>query len=209
MSSPSADAPHDTSVPATAVWTIPNVISMVRIGLIGVFGWLLVRGYDGWAIIALAGAGISDFLDGFLARRWHQVTRLGRILDPAADRMLTFVVVLGLALRGVIPWWLLGVLFARDAMVGIALVIARARGVRSPQVTFMGKVATACLYVFLPLAFLSFERWEGAYTVALMGACGAAVLYWVAGIGYVKDISERAHEHPGGASPETARNGLG
>lgn len=198
--------PPNPAEPSDAVWTIPNIISMVRIVLIVVFTWLLVTEHDGWAITALAAAGISDFLDGFLARRWGQVTKLGRVLDPTADRLLTLAVVLGLGLRGIIPWWLVGVLFARDIVVGIALLWGRSRNVGSPQVTMTGKWATALLYVFLPLAYLAavaFPDWEWLHTVAIIGAAGAAVLYWAAGLGYVRDVRNRAASHPGDGAPPT------
>ena len=212
MSEPHADAPPESDEPAavsTAVWTVPNLISMARIGLIVVFGWLLIARHDGWAITALAAAGISDFLDGYLARRWGQVTRLGRLLDPAADRMLTVVVVLGLAVRGVIPWWLVAVLLARDVVVGIALLVGRARGVAAPQVTFVGKAATFALYVTLPLAFLAYERWETVHAAAIAGACVAAALYWFSGVGYARKASRRAHAPAPGASAAAGPERLG
>lgn len=187
--------------PSDDVWTIPNIISMVRIALIVVFTWLLITEQDGWAIAALAAAGVSDFLDGFLARRWGQVTKLGRVLDPAADRMLTIAVVLGLGVRGIVPWWLVGVLFARDIVVGIALLWARSREVDSPQVTMAGKWATALLYVFLPLAYLAVVAFSGVtwlHTVAIIGATAAAVVYWVAGLGYVRDVRSRAASRDAG-----------
>ena len=190
----------DAAPLSAAIWTVPNLISMARIVLIAVFGWLLVAGHDAWAIAALAAAGMSDFLDGYLARRWNQVTALGRLLDPAADRLLTIVVVLGLAIRGVIPWWLVAILLARDVVVGVALLVARARGVSSSQVTFVGKAATFGLYVTLPLAFLAYERWDGVHVAAIAGACVAAALYWISGLGYVRDLSRRAHRARDGAS---------
>ncbi|MDE0573098.1 CDP-alcohol phosphatidyltransferase family protein [Demequina sp. B12] len=190
MSDPSASGA--TKVPSAAIWTLPNVISFVRILLIGVFGGFFFAAQDVGAIIVLALAGISDFLDGYLARRWNQVTKLGRLLDPAADRLLTIVVVFGLAVRDIIPWWLVIVLMARDAMVGSALLYGRVRKTPSPHVTFVGKSATFALYVFLPLAYISFDRWDWLHVVAIVGACGAAVLYWVSGVGYVRDIHERA-----------------
>ncbi|MFN3867279.1 MAG: CDP-alcohol phosphatidyltransferase family protein [Demequina sp.] len=193
----------------TAIWTVPNVISMLRIGLIGVFGWLLVAGYDLWAVAALAAAGISDFLDGFLARRWHQVTALGRVLDPAADRLLTVVVVIGLAIRGAVPWWLVAVLLARDLVVGIALLVGRSHRVSTPQVTFTGKAATAALYVFLPLAFLAHDRWDGVHVAAIVGALAAAGLYWISGIAYVRDVAQRARSSAPGASVQGTQERLG
>lgn len=184
---------------STAVWTIPNAISALRIVLIGVFVVLLASGHDAWAIAALAVAGVSDFLDGYLARRWNQVTALGRVLDPAADRLLTIAVVLGLALRSIIPWWLVALLLARDIVVGIALLIGKRRGVESAQVTFSGKLATLLLYVFLPLAYIGYDRWDVVHGVAIVGAVASAAVYWWAGLGYVVDIRRRAMHREGTA----------
>lgn len=190
--------------PSDAVWTIPNIISMFRIVLIVVFAWLLITENDGWAITALAVAGFSDFFDGYLARRWNQVTKLGRILDPTADRMLTIAVVLGLGFREIIPWWLVAVLFARDIVVGAALMWGRKRSAETPQVTMVGKWATALLYVFLPLAYLAvvaFESQPWLHTVAIVGATFSAVLYWASGLGYVRDVRARAAHHEPNPEP--------
>lgn len=174
------------------MWTVPNGISMARIVLIGVFGWLMIAGHDLWAIAALVVAGVSDFLDGYLARRWHQVTKLGSILDPTADRLLTIVVVLALAVRGIIPWWLLAILFARDIVVGVALLHARRKRIDVPDVSFVGKSATFALYFFLPLAFLAFERWDTVHVIAIVGATLTAALYWISGVMYVQDVVTRS-----------------
>jgi cardiolipin synthase len=164
---------------------------MLRIVLIVVFAVLLARHADGWAITALVAAGVSDFFDGFLARRWNQVTTLGRVLDPTADRLLTFAVVIGLGLRSVIPWWLVAVLLARDVVVGIALLVGRHRGVGTPQVTFIGKAATAGLYFFLPLSYLAYSHSETWHAIGIWGAAASAAVYWFAGLGYVADIAKR------------------
>jgi cardiolipin synthase len=177
--------------PTSRVWTIPNIISMLRIVLIFAFAVLLARRADGWAIIALVAAGVSDFFDGFLARRWNQVTTLGRVLDPAADRLLTLAVVIGLGLRGIIPWWLVGVLLARDAVVGIALLIGRRSGVGTPQVTFVGKAATFGLYWFLPLSYLAYGHSDAWHAVGIWGSTASAAAYWYAGLGYVRDVARR------------------
>jgi cardiolipin synthase len=178
--------------PSSRVWTIPNVISMVRIALIVVFAVLLASHRDGWAITALVVAGVSDFLDGFLARRWNQVTRLGRILDPAADRLLTLAVVIGLGLRGIVPWWLVGVLLARDAVVGIALLVGQRASAAAPQVTFVGKAATTGLYFFLPLSYLAYGHSDLWHAIGIWGSAASAVVYWYAGLGYVADVARRS-----------------
>lgn len=185
--------------PASAdrVWTIPNTISMLRIALIFVFAYLIATGRDGWAVATLAVTGFSDFFDGYLARKWNQATRLGAFLDPTADRLLTTAIVIGLAARGVIPWWGAAVLFGRDIVVGSALIWGRRRGVEAPAVTFPGKAATAGLYLGLPLAFLGFDRWEWAYWLGLTWTALAAIMYWASGVQYVRDIRSRAKTQPG------------
>lgn len=168
------------------------MITMVRIVLIGVFLILLIREHDAWAIAVLALAGVSDFADGYLARRWNQSTALGRILDPAADRLLTVAVGVGLAVREIVPWWIVAVILARDVMVGIVLLWGRRQRVSSPQVTFVGKAATFGLYVMLPLAYLAFDRWDVVHSIAIAGVIAATVLYWWSGAQYVRDVRRRA-----------------
>lgn len=168
--------------------TIPNAITGVRLVLIVAFGVLLARGDDAWAITVLAVAGVSDFLDGYLARRLKQSSPWGRVLDPAADRLLTVVVVVGLAWRGIIPWWLVAVLLVRDVVVGIALWWLARKGGQAPAVTFTGKSATFGLYVFLPLAYLAHDRWPAVIVVALVGASLSAILYWASAVQYLTRI---------------------
>lgn len=178
--------------------TLPNAITMVRLVLIVVFGVLLVQGHDAWAITALAIAGASDFLDGYLARRLGQTSALGRLLDPAADRLLTVVVVLGLAWRDIIPWWLVVVLLARDVVMGLALLWLRGRHGAAPAVTFLGKSATAALYFFLPLSYLAFGRWDAVHTVAIVGAAIAAIAYWGSAVQYLAAIRRSGTRVPQG-----------
>jgi len=179
-------APHGLR----AQLTVPNAITMARIGLIVVFGVLLVARNDGWAITALAVAGVSDFFDGYLARKLNQTSALGRVLDPAADRLLTVVVVVGLAWREIIPWWLLAVLLARDLVMGIALLWLRRRTTETPTVTFLGKSATFTLYVFLPLSYLAYERWDAVHAVAIWGAAASAIAYWGSAVQYLSQVRQ-------------------
>jgi cardiolipin synthase len=174
--------------------TLPNAITLVRIALIVVFVVLLARREDAWAIAALAIAGASDFLDGYLARRLGQTSPLGRVLDPAADRLLTVAVVVGLAWRDIVPWWLVVVLLARDLVMGVALMSLVGRGLPTPIVTFLGKSATAALYVFLPLLYLAYDRWDTVHTVALWGAFAAALAYWGSAVQYLAQARRSGFE---------------
>ena len=94
------------------VVTLPNALSVFRILLVPVFLILLVQGQDLLALATLAFSGVTDLLDGWIARRFDQMTKLGRQLDPAADRLYILAALIGLAARGLIPWWLLVVVFA-------------------------------------------------------------------------------------------------
>ena len=111
--------PGDGRLP-DRIWTIPNVISIARLLGVPVFLWLVLGPHaDGWAVILLIAAAASDWLDGKLARALHQESRLGQVLDPTADRLYIGVMLIGLAIRAIIPWWLVGVLVGRE------LVLAR------------------------------------------------------------------------------------
>ncbi|MDR0433354.1 MAG: CDP-alcohol phosphatidyltransferase family protein [Bifidobacteriaceae bacterium] len=176
---------------AGRVWTVPNVISFARLGLVPVFAWLLWREADVAAIGVLAISGLTDWLDGALARRLGQYSQLGRILDPAADRAFIAVTVIGMAWRSIIPWWLLAVLLAREAAVGIALIVLRRRGQPLPQVVFVGKVATLGLMYALPMLLLaSLGGWYGnlAWIVGWAFAIWSVGLYWVSAIAYIRPV---------------------
>lgn len=168
--------------------TVPNLLSFLRLALVPVFLVLLVGGLDFWALVTLAVSGITDFLDGFLARKLDQVSRLGQLLDPAADRLYILAALLGLAWRELIPWWLVIVIIARDVMlVVIGMLLARLSHGAFP-VNWVGKWATACLFVGLPLLMVS-AAWPDVagftqpfgWIFALVGAA----LYWWAGILYL------------------------
>jgi len=89
---------------SSRVLTLPNVLSALRLALVPVFLVLLVRGADAWALLVLLVASLTDYLDGVIARRFNQITRLGQLLDPAADRLYIFAALLGLAWRDLVPW---------------------------------------------------------------------------------------------------------
>lgn len=170
------------------IWTVPNVISFIRLAFVPVFFWLLVTGQDGPALAVLIIATASDFVDGFIARNFNQVTRLGALLDPASDRLFITASVIGLAAREMLPVPLLLAVLARDL---ILLSIVLVRGVRIqdfPKVNFVGKTATFILFVAFPVIVLSHIFTTAAIPLAVLGwilGASGAVMYWIAGATYL------------------------
>lgn len=161
------------------VLTVPNLISFGRLALVPVFAILIVQGEDVWALIVLAVSGASDWLDGLIARRFHQVSRLGQLLDPAADRLFILVTLIGLAWRDVIPLWLVVVLVTRDALLAGLLPVLARHGYGPLPVHFAGKAGTFALLYAFPLLLLA-ERSGVVGTVA--SALGWAFAWWGLGL---------------------------
>jgi cardiolipin synthase len=177
---------------SSRVWTIPNVLSFVRLALVPVFLVFVIRSEDALALLVLVVSSITDFLDGYLARRLHQVSRLGQLLDPAADRLYIFAALIGLAWRDVIPWWLVVVIVARDVMLAVLGVILANHGYGPLPVHHLGKVATFCLFWALPLLMLG-EAFDAIAPFSLpLGwafALWGAFLYWWAGFVYIGETA--------------------
>lgn len=181
-----AGEPYDTE----RVLTVPNILSFIRLLGVPLFLWLLLeRHSDGWAVVVLAVGGATDWLDGKLARRWHQRSRLGQVLDPMADRAYILATLIGLAIRGMVPWWLVALLAARDVMMATTIWPAlRRRGFASLPVHFLGKAATFALLYGFPLILLGAgqEVWNGvARFVGWAFVIWGAGLYWWSGLLYV------------------------
>jgi len=172
---------------SSRVLTVPNLLSFLRLALVPVFLILLVRGEDAWALLVLAVASLTDFLDGAIARRFNQITRLGQLLDPAADRLYIFAALIGLAWRDLVPWWIVAVVVGRDVfLLGLGVVLAN-YGFGPLPVHQLGKVATFCLFYALPMimlgqAFPELSWWSQPVGWAF-GLWGA-YLYWWAGVIY-------------------------
>lgn len=170
------------------IWTIPNLISAIRLLLVPVFAALIFHHRDVWALVVLAFAGFSDWLDGVLARTLNQISRVGQLLDPAADRLFILVTLIGLVWRGVMPLWLAVVLVARDAMLVVVFAVMNRYGYAPPQVNFVGKSATFALLYAFPLLLLSAIEGAAGTVVGVIGwafALWGVGLYWVAGITYL------------------------
>jgi cardiolipin synthase (CMP-forming) len=179
--------------PIPRVLTLPNVLSALRLIGVPVFVWLLLTERDGWAVALLFVSGFTDYLDGLLARRWNQVSRLGQLLDPAADRLYILSTLLGLAYRGVIPWWLTGLLIGRDAVLALTLPVLRHYGYGPLPVHFLGKAATFNLLCAFP--FLLLGQVGGAVGAIALGlgwalASWGAALYGWAGWLYLRQVGQ-------------------
>ena len=172
------------------ILTIPNILSFARLAGVPLFLWLvLVEQADLWAFAVLVLAGVSDWVDGFLARALNQRSNLGILLDPLADRLYIAATLLGLAIREIIPWWLVAVLVARELMLLALVPILRKSGRLALPVTYVGKAATFCLFWGFPLLLLEgVDSWVGGFSQAAGWAFAlwGTALYWWAGIRYVQ-----------------------
>jgi len=173
--------------------TVPNLLSFLRLALIPVFLWLIVSGRGGWAIALLAFSGLTDYLDGYIARKYNQVTRLGKLIDPAADRLYIFTTLIGLVITGVIPFPLAAVIVARDVMLLIVYPILANHGYGPLPVHYLGKAGTFALLYAFPLLLMA-NVWDSATYVILPIAWAFALwgagLYWWAGFVYVKQAKD-------------------
>jgi cardiolipin synthase (CMP-forming) len=171
------------------ILTVPNAISVARLAGVPVFLWLVLGPEaDGWAVGLLIAAGLSDWLDGVIARAWDQQSRLGQVLDPAADRLYIAATLIGLAIRAIIPWWLVALLAARELLLAVALLVLRRYGYGPPQVSLVGKAATLCLLYAFPLLFLGAHAGTPALVARVIGwafAIWGTALYWWAAALYL------------------------
>lgn len=187
------EAVAEQEIVSDRVLTVPNLISVLRLVMVPVFAVLIARQSDAWALVVLAVSGASDWLDGVLARRLGQVTRLGQVLDPAADRLFILVTLLGLASRDVVPWWLVALLLSREAMLLVVLMVLGRHGYGPLPVHLAGKAGTFALLYAFPLLLLA--QWSGAVGAAatVVGwafAWWGVVLYWFAGLLYVRQARD-------------------
>lgn len=184
---------HEGDVVSERVLTVPNAISLARLALVPVFAVLVATERDLAALVVLAVSGASDWLDGVLARRLGQVSRLGQLLDPAADRLFIAVTVIGLAMREFVPWWLVGILVARELLLGIQLWVLARHGWQPLPVHLAGKAGTAMLLYAFPLLLLA--SWPGMVgtVAAVVGWAfawwGIGLYWWAAGI-YLRQARE-------------------
>ena len=156
--------------------TIPNALTALRGLGVPLFIWLALGvKQDGWAILVLAIGGLTDYLDGKLARAWNQTSRFGELADPAIDRVYILATLIVLYIRTAIPFWIIFILILRDLILGLVTLLLTRKGQPPLQVTYIGKAATFNLLYAFPLLLLALsDGWVG--TVAFI--FGWAFAYW-------------------------------
>lgn len=163
-----------------AIWTVPNALSVLRLLLVPVFIWLLlVEDSAGWAIIVLVVSGLTDWLDGKLARWLGQSSKLGALLDPAADRLYVIIIPICFGIAEIVPWWLIGVIIGRDVLLFATAPLLKSRGVLALPTLYIGKAATFALMSAFPwLLGGELDFWLGTVAYPI----GWAFLLWGAGL---------------------------
>ncbi|TKJ33106.1 CDP-diacylglycerol--glycerol-3-phosphate 3-phosphatidyltransferase [Blastococcus sp. CCUG 61487] len=174
------------------IWTIPNALSVLRLLGVPLFLWLLLGPEaDGWALVVLMLSGISDWADGKLARWLDQSSRLGALLDPAADRLYIICTLIALAVREIVPLWLVALLVGRELVLGVMLLVLRHYGYPPLQVHYLGKAATFLLLYAFPVLLIA-EGTSRLATVAEPFAWALTIwgtaLYLLAGVLYVVQV---------------------
>jgi cardiolipin synthase len=188
---------------SSAIRTVPNAVTLVRLLMMPVCAYLLATGRYGWGLVLTAVVGSTDWVDGWLARRTGQVSRVGQLLDPLADRLLIASVAVALVVRGVLPWPAAVLLLARDLLLLAGWPLLKRRGIEPPEVVFIGKAATLVLLIALPVLTLGATGLAVAGVAHLLGLAllwvGVA-MYYLAGAVYVRMVLERLGHRAGAGS---------
>lgn len=169
--------------------TVPNAISLARLLLIPFFVWLVVIDQVGWGGVALAVIGTTDWVDGYVARRYDQVSEVGKFLDPLADRIAVAVAVIVGLVAGVLPGWFGWGIILREVLIGIGAFYGWTQGVKRLDVRQMGKLATLLLYVAIAGIYIG-DGFDVEWLTTLMTLTGAVglVLYYAVGVAYFGDM---------------------
>ena len=199
-SAPRATASEES--PTDRVWTVPNVLSLLRcLGVPLFLYWTLVTEQDGRAILLQMAAGVSDYLDAKIARKYGQFSRLGQLLDPLADRLYILATLLALVARDGLPlWWALA-LISRDLFLGLFFFPLRRRGYGPPPVHFFGKAATFNLLYAFPMLLAALPGRDDLLATVFrpLGwafATWGSTLYWYAGLLYVVQVVGLLRDRP-------------
>ncbi|NEG69086.1 CDP-alcohol phosphatidyltransferase family protein [Bifidobacterium choloepi] len=177
--------------PRDLIFTVPNLISAFRIISIPIIAYLVTRHMMVASLVLLAISAGSDGLDGLIARKFNQVSKIGQILDPLADRLLIFCSVLALSISHIIPWWMLAFVAARDITMGIFILMLAQHNYGPLPVHFVGKAGTAVLMISIVGLMVADIRpalpaCQLLHLFAVAAAIWGIALYWLAGAIYLK-----------------------
>lgn len=165
-----------------SIWNVPNALTMLRMVMIAIYLWLFFsnRLYPALAVFVLAC--LTDVLDGYIARKYHLVTSFGKLMDPLADKLMICAVLVTLALRGWVPWWLIVVVAAKELLMVLGGVFMLRRGIVVYAGT-IGKAATAAFMLAIVLTFFheTTAPLDFAAQLVAMGLTLAAMLWYAKG----------------------------
>jgi cardiolipin synthase len=180
--------------------TIPNALTALRGLGVPLFIWLaLGLEADGWAILVLVIGGITDYLDGKLARLWNQTSRFGELADPAIDRVYIIATLVVLYLRDAIPLWIIVVLLGRDLLLGVMTIALTRKGQPPLKVTYLGKAATFNLLYAFPLLLLALTDNAAGSIAFVFGwafALWGVALYTFTGVSYFRSALKSIRVQP-------------
>jgi cardiolipin synthase len=207
---PAPGTPGTTDADRDRILTIPNGLSVLRLIGVPVFLWLVLGPHlDAWAVGLLIASAATDWLDGKIARAFNQQSKLGEALDPAADRLYIAATLAALAIRNIIPWWLVALLAVRELIVAGALgLLKRKLGFGTLQVSFVGKTATLCLLYAFPLLLLGTYAGNLGEITRILGwafaGWGTALYWWAAALYLVqtRDLLTGRLAWPAGQGPD-------
>jgi cardiolipin synthase len=168
--------------------TVPNVLSALRLGLVPVFIWLFLTGREKTAVLLYGVGASTDWLDGYIARRTNQITELGKLLDPLADRIYIAALVVVLTISDILPLWLAAGVLGRDALLLALFPFVDRRSATRIRVNLIGKTATACLLTGLTFLAVSETTltWGSARDIGFTLMVAGLALYWISGIMYAR-----------------------
>ena len=193
------------------IFTIPNLISVIRIGLLPVFLWL-VFGKDSptAAAFLIGGIGATDWVDGYLARRLGQVSELGKMLDPTADRLTVAAAVIAGWVSGALPWPIAVLIVARESIVAIGALILAVKAGTKLEVRYVGKLATLLIYFAIPSFFLHAGTGDAVWSWVGWGmAVPGLALYYVAAALYLGDMRRAIRPTPVSSDDDVEPEGPG
>lgn len=174
--------------PRSVIFTIPNVIILLRICSIPLIAYLVANRHLIISLVVLLISALSDGVDGIIARRFNQVSKLGQILDPVADRLLILCSILALSIANILPWWLLVLVGVRDVLLGILTLVLAQHDYGPLPVHFAGKTGTAVLMLAIPALIFADVGHTPFFRIFHLVALGAVIwgvaLYWLAGLIY-------------------------